>query len=80
MLGRYPYKLSSAMHQLVMIAMALSCKLAPLVAEEPTTTVDVIIQAQILQLIRMLCQEMQMAMIFISHDMAVVAEIAGWGR
>ncbi len=76
MLVRYPYQLSGGMRQLVMIVMALSCKPSLLIADEPTTALDVTIQAQILQLIRILCREMQMAVIFISHDMGVVAEIA----
>ncbi|VEI67333.1 Glutathione import ATP-binding protein GsiA [Serratia fonticola] len=59
-----------------MIAMALSCKPALLIADEPTTALDVTIQAQILQLIRVLQQEMHMGVIFITHDMGVVAEIA----
>ena len=59
-----------------MIAMALSCKPALLIADEPTTALDVTIQAQILQLIRVLQREMQMGVIFITHDMGVVAEIA----
>ncbi len=75
-LTRHPHQLSGGMRQRVMIAMALSCKPSLLIADEPTTALDVTIQAQILALVQELQREMSMGVIFITHDMGVVAEVA----
>lgn len=75
-LKRYPHQLSGGMRQRVMIAMAASCHPELLIADEPTTALDVTIQAQVLQIIRDMQAELSMAVIFISHDMGVVAEMA----
>lgn len=75
-LKRYPHQLSGGMRHRDHDALALSCKPSLLIADEPTTALDVTIQAQILQLIRQLQEEMGMAVIFITHDMGVVAEVA----
>jgi len=71
----YPHEFSGGMRQRVMIAIALACKPSLLIADEPTTALDVTIQDQILKLLRNLQDEMQMSIIFISHDLGVVAEI-----
>jgi oligopeptide/dipeptide ABC transporter ATP-binding protein len=74
-LSRYPHELSGGMRQRVMIAMALSCSPSLLIADEPTTALDVTIQAQILELMKMLKVNYNTSILMITHDLGIIAEI-----
>ncbi len=75
-LGDYPHQFSGGMRQRVMIAMALACSPELIIADEPTTALDVTIQAQIVELVKRLQTELNTAVIWISHDLGVVARLA----
>lgn len=76
LMNRYPHQLSGGQRQRVMIAIALSCRPKLLVADEPTTALDVTTEAQIIELLKALQRELGMAMIFISHNLGVISEVA----
>jgi peptide/nickel transport system ATP-binding protein len=77
--ARFPHELSGGMRQRAAIAMALSCNPKVLIADEPTTALDVMVQAQILELLDRLCREFGLALIMVTHDLPVVAQLCGSG-
>jgi peptide/nickel transport system ATP-binding protein len=77
--ARFPHELSGGMRQRAAIAMALSCNPKVLIADEPTTALDVMVQAQILELLDALCRDFGLALILVTHDLPVVAQLCGHG-
>jgi oligopeptide/dipeptide ABC transporter ATP-binding protein len=77
--GRFPHELSGGMRQRAAIAMALSCRPKVLIADEPTTALDVMVQAQILELLDSLCRDFGLALILVTHDLPVVAQLCDYG-
>jgi oligopeptide/dipeptide ABC transporter ATP-binding protein len=77
--SRYPHELSGGMRQRAAIAMALSCQPKVLIADEPTTALDVMVQAQILELLDALCRELGLALIMVTHDLPIVAQLCDRG-
>jgi oligopeptide/dipeptide ABC transporter ATP-binding protein len=77
--GRFPHELSGGMRQRAAIAMALSCAPKVLIADEPTTALDVMVQAQILELLDELCRELGLALVLVTHDLPIVAQLCDRG-